>query len=71
MSLVPQEVGEEHQGIDIALNTTAFPEREVGTPILAAWGGKVSTIRKSNLYNGYGIYVDIIHPNGLELGTLT
>lgn len=54
-----------HQGIDIALNWSAFPERRgIGTPILAVWGGKVSTVRKSNLYNGYGIYVDIVHPNG-------
>lgn len=54
-----------HQGIDIALNSKAYPSRRgVGTPILAAWGGKVSAVRSSNLYNGYGIYVDIVHPNG-------
>lgn len=59
--------GRKHQGIDIALNEKAFPERKgVGTPILAAWGGKVSAVKRSNLYNGYGIYVDIIHPNGLK-----
>lgn len=59
--------GSKHQGIDIALNTNAFPERRgVGTPILAAWGGRVSTVRTSDLYNGYGIYVDIVHPNGLR-----
>jgi flagellum-specific peptidoglycan hydrolase FlgJ/murein DD-endopeptidase MepM/ murein hydrolase activator NlpD len=63
----PRSGGRKHQGIDIALNTKAFPERRgVGTPVLAAWGGKVSTVRRSNLYNGYGIYVDIIHPNGLR-----
>ena len=63
----PRGGGRTHQGIDIALNYKAFPERRgVGTPILAAWGGKVSTVRKSELYNGYGIYVDIIHPNGLR-----
>src|SRR5690606_19897727 len=63
----PRDGGRTHQGIDIALNYKAFPERRgVGTPILAAWGGKVSTVRKSELYNGYGIYVDIVHPNGLR-----
>ena len=63
----PRNGGRKHQGIDIALNSKAFPEkRGVGTPILAAWGGKISTVRKSSLYNGYGIYVDIIHPNGLR-----
>lgn len=63
----PRNGGSSHQGVDIALNDKAYPERRgVGTPILAAWGGKVSTVRKSDLYSGYGIYVDIIHPNGLR-----
>lgn len=63
----PRGGGRIHQGIDIALNHKAFPERRgVGTPILAAWGGRVSTVRTSDRINGYGVYVDIVHPNGLK-----
>lgn len=63
----PRDGGRIHQGIDIALNHKAFPERRgVGTPILAAWGGRVSTVRTSDRINGYGVYVDIVHPNGLK-----
>ena len=63
----PRGGGRIHQGIDIALNHKAFPERRgVGTPILAAWGGRVSAVRTSDRINGYGVYVDIVHPNGLK-----
>ena len=63
----PRDGGRTHQGIDIALNYKAFPERRgVGTPILAAWGGRVSAVRTSDRINGYGVYVDIVHPNGLK-----
>lgn len=61
----PRSGGRKHQGIDIALNSKAYPSRRgVGTPILAVWGGKVSTVRRSDRYNGYGVYIDIVHPNG-------
>lgn len=63
----PRSGGSNHTGIDIALDSTTYPERMgIGTPILAAWGGRVSTVRTSDLYDSYGIYVDIVHYNGLR-----
>ena len=63
----PRNGGSKHTGIDIALDSTAYPERMgIGTPILAAWGGRVSTVRTSDLFDSYGIYVDIVHYNGLR-----
>jgi murein DD-endopeptidase MepM/ murein hydrolase activator NlpD len=46
-----------HSGIDIAAN--------VGESVLAAWDGKVKVVSFSNLYNGYGRYIDIVHEGGV------
>ncbi|MBQ7213688.1 MAG: peptidoglycan DD-metalloendopeptidase family protein [Bacteroidales bacterium] len=51
-------VGREHQGTDIKLNT--------GDPVMAAFDGKVRIVASSSLTGGYGNLVVIRHPNGLE-----
>lgn len=59
--------GSYHYGIDFALDYENYPEKNgVGTPIVAAWAGKVLAVSTSNLYDGYGKYIDIIHYNGLK-----
>ena len=48
----------QHKGLDIKLNT--------GDTVVAAFSGKVRIVRNEGDRKGYGKYVVIRHPNGLE-----
>lgn len=50
--------GRRHQGLDIKVNT--------GDTIRAAFDGKVRVVTCQGLRKGYGYYIVIRHPNGLE-----
>ena len=50
--------GRQHKGLDIKLNT--------GDTVVAAFSGKVRIVRNEGDCKGYGKYIVIRHPNGLE-----